>query len=126
MPRKPELELDLDVEQLQQKYAEERARRIRDDANAQYHSLTGELSDWANDPFAEPGFTRPAVPEEVEVLIMGAGFGGLLTAGQLRRRGVSQIRIIDKAGDFGGTWYWNRYPGAACDIESYIFLPLLE
>jgi cyclohexanone monooxygenase len=36
------------------------------------------------------------------------------------------VRIIEKGGNFGGTWYWNRYPGAACDIESYVYLPLLE
>jgi cation diffusion facilitator CzcD-associated flavoprotein CzcO len=39
---------------------------------------------------------------------------------------VADIRVIEKGGDFGGTWYWNRYPGAMCDVESYIYLPLLE
>ena len=59
-------------------------------------------------------------------MVIGGGFGGLMTAARLREDGVQDIRIIEKGGDFGGTWYWNRYPGAACDIESYIYLPLLE
>jgi cyclohexanone monooxygenase len=45
---------------------------------------------------------------------------------RLRAAGVEDLCIIEKGGDFGGTWYWNRYPGAACDTESYIYLPLLE
>ena len=60
------------------------------------------------------------------MVVIGGGFGGLLAGARLREAGVSDIRIIEKGGDFGGTWYWNRYPGAACDIESYIYLPLLE
>ena len=58
--------------------------------------------------------------------MIGGGFGGLLAGARLRERGVENIRIIEKGGDFGGTWYWNRYPGLACDVESYIYLPLLE
>ncbi|WP_397421602.1 flavin-containing monooxygenase, partial [Phenylobacterium sp.] len=69
---------------------------------------------------------RAALSEEVEVVVVGGGFGGQLAAARLREAGVDDIRIIEKGGDFGGTWYWNRYPGAACDIESYIYLPLLE
>ena len=60
------------------------------------------------------------------MVVIGGGFGGLLAGARLREAGVKDIRIIEKGGDFGGTWYWNRYPGAACDIESYIYLPLLE
>ena len=60
------------------------------------------------------------------MLIIGGGFGGLLAAARLQKAGITNIRIIEKAGDFGGTWYWNRYPGAQCDIESYMYLPLLE
>jgi cyclohexanone monooxygenase len=78
------------------------------------------------DPYVEPGFTRPALQEELEVLIVGGGFGGLLAAARLQKVGITNIRIIEKAGNFGGTWYWNRYPGAQCDVESYVYLPLLE
>jgi cyclohexanone monooxygenase len=58
--------------------------------------------------------------------VIGGGFAGLLAAARLREAGVEDLRMIEKGGDFGGTWYWNRYPGAACDVESYIYLPLLE
>ena len=70
----------------------------------------------------------PATPltDEVDVAIIGAGFGGLLTGARLRELGVQSIRLIDKAADVGGTWYWNRYPGIACDVESYVYMPLLE
>jgi cation diffusion facilitator CzcD-associated flavoprotein CzcO len=64
--------------------------------------------------------------DEVEVAIIGGGFGGLLAGARMREAGFSDIRMIEKAGDFGGTWYWNRYPGAMCDVESYCYFPLLE
>ncbi len=123
---KRELPSDFDVEALQRKYAEERAKRLRNDGNAQYQVLGDVLPDLDEDPHVEPGFTREPVVEDVDVLIMGGGFSGLLTAGRLREAGVESIRIIEKGGDFGGTWYWNRYPGCACDIESYIYIPMLE
>ena len=66
------------------------------------------------------------VSEEVDYLVVGAGYSGMLLSVRLLEAGITSIRIVDKAGDFGGTWYWNRYPGAACDIESYIYMPLLE
>jgi cyclohexanone monooxygenase len=74
----------------------------------------------------EPGFTREALNDEVEVAIIGGGFSGLVAGVRLREAGVENLRVIETGGDFGGTWYWNRYPGAQCDIESYIYLPLLE
>src|SRR5581483_4027997 len=77
-------------------------------------------------PFVEPGFTREPVTEDLDVLIIGAGFAGIQVAARLREAGRDNFRLLDPAGDFGGTWYWNRYPGAQCDIESYIYLPLLE
>ena len=58
--------------------------------------------------------------------MIGAGFSGLMAGARLKERGVTNFRIIEAGGDFGGTWYWNRYPGAQCDIESYCYLPLLE
>ena len=60
------------------------------------------------------------------MVLIGGGFGGLLAGARLRELGVEDMRIIEKGGDFGGTWYWNRYPGVACDVESYVYLPLLE
>ncbi len=118
--------LGFDPDALRQKYRQERDRRLRDDANAQYIETKGDFSHYVDDPYVEPGFTRAPLTDTVEVLIIGGGFGGLMAGAQLRLAGVESIRIIEKGGDFGGTWYWNRYPGAQCDIESYIYLPLLE
>ena len=114
------------LEEVRERYRIERAKRIRPDGVAQFKELTGDLADFDRDPFAEPGFTREPVDEEHEVLVVGGGFAGMLTTINLKAHGVEDIRIIDKAGDFGGTWYWNRYPGCMCDVESYTYLPLLE
>ncbi|MDP7737719.1 flavin-containing monooxygenase [Mycobacterium paragordonae] len=115
-----------DVEALRQKYAQERSRRLRPDGIAQYVEIAGEFARFAADPWAEGNFTREPVTDEVDVAIVGAGFGGLLTGVRLRQLGVESIRLIDRAADVGGTWYWNRYPGIACDVESYVYIPLLE
>jgi len=118
-------ELGFDLEEVRARYAAEREKRLRSDGNAQYREFTGSLEDLAHDPYT-PRTERAPVKEQVEVLIIGGGFGGLLAAVHLAKAGVTNIRIVERAGDFGGTWYWNRYPGAQCDIESYIYLPLLE
>ncbi|WP_375772148.1 NAD(P)/FAD-dependent oxidoreductase [Archangium gephyra] len=113
-------------EALRAKYRLEREKRLRSDGNAQYRDLSGLYADFDKDPYVEPGFTRAALTEKLDVLVVGGGFGGMLAAVRLRQAGVHSFRIIEKGGDFGGTWYWNRYPGAACDVESYIYMPLLE
>jgi cyclohexanone monooxygenase len=118
--------LGFDPDALREKYRQERDKRLRDDANAQYREVAGEFARYLDDPYVAPGFTRAALTDEVEVVVVGGGFGGLLAGARLREAGLDDVRIIEKGGDFGGTWYWNRYPGAACDIESYIYLPLLE
>lgn len=119
-------DLDFDPAALKAKYLEERDKRLRDDGNEQYVEVTAEFSHYVDDPYVEPGFSRAPLHDEVEVAIIGGGFGGLLMAARLREAGFDDIRMIEKAGDFGGTWYWNRYPGAMCDVESYCYLPLLE
>ncbi len=119
-------ELGFDPAALREKYAAERTRRLRADGNNQYQEITGAHEHYNFDPYVEPGFTRPALQEELEAVVVGGGFGGLLAAARLQKAGITNIRIIEKGGDFGGTWYWNRYPGAQCDIESYVYLPLLE
>ena len=118
--------LGFDPDALRERYRAERDRRLRADGNEQYREPRGALARYLDDPYADPNFTRDPLTDEVEVVVIGGGFGGLLVAARLREAGVEDIRILEKAGDFGGTWYWNRYPGAACDIESYIYLPLLE
>jgi cyclohexanone monooxygenase len=115
-----------DPDRLRRKYREERDRRLRDDGNAQYIEVKGRFRHYLDDPYVKPGFTRAPLSDEVEVAVVGGGFGGLLAGARLRQAGIESLRIIDPAGDFGGTWYWNRYPGIACDIESYTYLPLLE
>ena len=114
------------LEEVRERYRIEREKRIRPDGIAQFKELTGDLAEFDRDPFADPDFTRAPVDEEHEVLVVGGGFAGMLTSINLKAHGVEDIRIIDKAGDFGGTWYWNRYPGCMCDVESYTYLPLLE
>ena len=116
----------LDVAALRARYQSERERRLRSDGIEQYIEIAGDFSGYARDPWAEDVVERAPLFDEVDVALVGAGFGGLLTGARLRELGVDRIRLIDKAADVGGTWYWNRYPGVACDVESYIYMPLLE
>jgi cyclohexanone monooxygenase len=115
-----------DPEALREKYRLERDKRLRSDGNEQYVEVKGAFAHYVEDPYVAPGFVRAPLTDEVEVAVIGGGFGGLLAGARLRQAGVESLRIIEKGGDFGGTWYWNRYPGAMCDVESYIYLPLLE
>jgi len=125
LAQKMGMEISFDPEALLAKYRAERDKRIRPDGNEQYQQPKGDFSHFLDDPYVEP-FTREPLFDEVDVAVIGGGFGGLLAGARLREAGVKSIRMIEKGGDFGGTWYWNRYPGAACDVESYIYLPLLE
>ena len=111
------------IEELRQRYLQEQQKRLRPEGMAQWRELGEELD---RDPFVEPGFIRDPVVEETTVVIVGGGFAGMLTAIDLGKHGIHDVRIVEKAGDFGGTWYWNRYPGCMCDVESYVYLPLLE
>ncbi|MFW6093793.1 MAG: flavin-containing monooxygenase [Pseudomonadota bacterium] len=120
-------ELDFDPDELREKYRRERNKRIRSDGDEQYIEMDGAFAHFADeDPYAEPGYTREPLDEDVDVAIVGGGFSGMLAATRLKERGIDHVRIIESGADFGGTWYWNRYPGAQCDIESYCYLPLLE
>src|ERR1035437_7154321 len=116
------------ADELREKYQRERDKRIqlRREGIAQFQELKGIFADFDRDPYVEPGFVRPPIVEETDVVIVGAGFGGMMTAAHLFKSDGTTYRIIDQAGDFGGTWYWNRYPGCMCDVESYCYLPLLE
>jgi cation diffusion facilitator CzcD-associated flavoprotein CzcO len=118
--------LSFSPEALAEKYRIEREKRLRPEGMEQYVDLGKVFTNYVEDPHVEPGFTRDPIEADADVLVVGAGFSGMLTAVHLRMAGVEDVRIVEKAGDFGGTWYWNRYPGAACDTESYIYMPLLE
>ncbi|UJW32122.1 NAD(P)/FAD-dependent oxidoreductase [Saccharothrix sp. AJ9571] len=119
-------DLGFDPEELRARYRAERERRIRPDGNAQYQRPEGAFGSYAADPHADPDFHREPLHDRVDAIVVGGGFGGLLAGARLRQAGVDRIRLIDDGADFGGTWYWNRYPGIHCDIESYVYLPLLE
>src|SRR5580658_9684848 len=122
-----ETTLDFDPDTVRAKYAAERAKRIRTDGEAQYIEVAGQFAHYAeDDPYADPGLSRDPLTEDLEIAVIGGGFSGLLAGARLREAGLDDFRIIEAGGDFGGTWYWNRYPGAQCDIESYCYLPLLE
>jgi cyclohexanone monooxygenase len=119
--------LGFDPDELREKYRRERDKRIREDGADQYIELSGQFVTYAeHDPYVEPDFTRAPITDEVDVAIIGGGFSGLLAGARLAELGITDVRIVEAGGDFGGTWYWNRYPGAQCDIESYCYLPLLE
>ncbi|MEN9805782.1 MAG: hypothetical protein RL756_290 [Pseudomonadota bacterium] len=119
--------LGFDPDALRTRYREERDKRLRTDGDEQYVEITETFARYADvDPYVEPGFEREPLATEIDVAIIGGGFSGMLAAVRLRERGITDVRIIESGGDFGGTWYWNRYPGAQCDIESYCYLPLLE
>ena len=117
---------EIDPDAIRAKYLEERDKRLRADGNAQYRPFEGDFARFLEDPHVAPGFEREAISEDLDVVVIGGGFSGLCTGARLREAGVSNLRMIEIGGDFGGTWYWNRYPGAQCDIESYVYLPMLE
>jgi cation diffusion facilitator CzcD-associated flavoprotein CzcO len=115
----------VDTETLRRKYADERAKRLRPDGNDQYLQFTGRFADMLEDPYTER-VEREPLRDHVTFAFIGGGFGGLVTGARLKEAGAGDVRIVEKGGDFGGTWYWNRYPGAQCDTASMIYLPLLE
>jgi len=117
--------MTIDKDALKQKYAEERDKRLRADGNAQYVRLEGKFEDLATDPYT-PVKDRAPLTDHVTFAFIGGGFAGLVVGARLKQAGIESVRIIEKGGDFGGTWYWNRYPGAQCDTASMIYLPLLE
>jgi cyclohexanone monooxygenase len=116
----------IDKDALRAKYREERAKRLRPDGNAQYLRLKGgHLESYLYDPYT-PVAPREPLTDHVTFAFIGGGFAGLVTGARLKEAGIDDVRIIDKGGDFGGTWYWNRYPGAMCDTASFVYMPLLE
>ncbi|MEQ8691808.1 MAG: NAD(P)-binding protein, partial [Pseudomonadales bacterium] len=110
-----EEQLDFDPEALRAKYRAERDKRLRTDGNTQYQEVAGDFSRYVDDPYVTEEIEREPLTDLVEVLIVGGGFGGLIMGARLSEAGINDFRIVEKGGDFGGTWYWNRYPGAACD-----------
>ena len=116
---------DPERKSLRDRYRAERDKRLRSDGNDQYIEPSGRFSNLLEDPYTVV-VPRDPIDEEVTVLVIGAGFAGLVTGARLKQAGINDVRLIDKAGDVGGVWYWNRYPGAMCDTAAMIYLPLLE
>jgi len=114
----------IDKEALRRKYREERDKRLRPDGNDQYLRLAGTLAHYLDDPYT-PRLEREPKTDHRTVVMIGGGFAGLVVGARLREAGVD-VRIVEKGGDFGGTWYWNRYPGAQCDTAAMVYMPLLE
>ena len=114
-----------DRDALREKYRAERDKRLRPDGNDQYLEPTGRFAHLLDDPYTAV-VDRPPVREDVNVAVIGSGFAGLVVGAKLKQAGVTDVRLIDKAGDVGGVWYWNRYPGAMCDTAAMIYLPMLE
>ncbi|MFJ8927696.1 flavin-containing monooxygenase [Streptomyces sp. NPDC102364] len=112
--------------ELRERYRIERERRVRSDGASQYRSTTAEFGYFAADPYAGEVAEREPLRDTVDVAVVGGGFGGILAGARMRQQGLAKVRVIEQGGDFGGTWYWNRYPGIHCDIESHVYLPMLD
>ncbi|HTH28761.1 MAG TPA: NAD(P)/FAD-dependent oxidoreductase [Sphingobium sp.] len=118
---------EVNIPALTEKYRQERDKRLRRDNEAQYAPPADHLTHDTveHDPFM-PVVPRDAITEDLDVAILGAGWSGITAAYHLTQAGITNFRNIDHAGSFGGTWYWNRYPGIQCDNDAYCYLPLLE
>ena len=117
---------EIDIPAMREKYRQERDKRVRREGQNQYVRPVGDFADtYEGDPHM-PVQPRAPRSEEIDVAVLGAGLSGLMAGAQLSKAGVTNVRLIDHAGDFGGVWYWNRYPGIQCDNDAYCYLPMLE
>jgi cation diffusion facilitator CzcD-associated flavoprotein CzcO len=122
----PQVPSPAELAALRQRYRLERERRVRPDGARQYRSTDAEFGYYAADPYVDEVTEREPLRDAVDVAVIGGGFGGILAGARMRQQGLERVRIVEKGGDFGGTWYWNRYPGIHCDIESHVYLPMLD
>ncbi len=117
---------DIDMAALREKYRREREKRLRKEGSKQYVELEDDFAGYYETDPHTPVVPRDPISADIDVAVLGGGFGGLLSAAHLKKSGVEDVRIIELGGDFGGVWYWNRYPGIQCDNESYCYIPMLE
>lgn len=117
---------DIDIAALREKYRQEREKRLRKEGSKQYIELEDDFAGYYETDPHSPPLVRDPISADIDVAVLGGGFAGLLSAAHLKKAGVEDVRIIELGGDFGGVWYWNRYPGIQCDNESYCYIPMLE
>lgn len=117
---------EIDIAALRERYRQERVRRMRPEGQNQYVKAEADFAaTYEDDPYLEVQAREP-LSEDIDVAILGAGWSGIMAGVHLRNAGVHDFRHIEHAGDFGGVWYWNRYPGIQCDNDAYCYLPMLE
>jgi cyclohexanone monooxygenase len=117
---------DIDIDALRDKYLYERDKRLRPEGSTQYLELKGDFAEFAEVDPHTPVTPRMPINEDIEVAVLGGGIAGLLAGAYLKKAGVDDVHVIEMGGDFGGVWYWNRYPGIQCDNDAYCYIPLLE
>jgi cyclohexanone monooxygenase len=117
---------DIDIDALRKKYRHERDKRLRADGSTQYLELKDDFAEFAEVDPHTPVTPRTPINEDIEVAVLGGGIAGLLAGAYLKKNGVDDVHIIEMAGDFGGVWYWNRFPGIQCDNDAYCYIPMLE
>jgi cyclohexanone monooxygenase len=117
---------DIDIDALREKYRHEREKRLRPEGSKQYIELTDDFAEYYETDPHTPPVVRNAISEDVDVAVLGGGIAGLLCASYLKKAGIDDVHVIEMGGDFGGVWYWNRFPGIQCDNDSYCYIPLLE
>lgn len=117
---------DIDIDALREKYLHERDKRLRPEGSKQYLELTGDFAEFAEVDPHTPVTLRTPITEDIEVAVLGGGIAGLLAGAYLKKAGVDDVHVIEMGGDFGGVWYWNRFPGIQCDNDAYCYIPMLE
>jgi cyclohexanone monooxygenase len=121
-----EVKVDFDPNEVLDRYAQQRELRMSSPTQ-RVTTKRGASADTLRtfDPYS-PRIEREPLHITVDVAVLGGGFGGISAGKWLKECGIENFHIIEQGGDFGGTWYWNRYPGAQCDMQSYLYMPYLE
>src|SRR5689334_5065660 len=117
---------DIDIDSLREKYTHERNKRLRPEGATQYLELKDDFAEFAEVDPHTPVTPRTPIAEDIEVAVLGGGIAGLLAGAYLKKGGVDDVHVIEMGGDFGGVWYWNRFPGIQCDNDAYCYIPMLE
>ena len=117
---------DIDIDALREKYLHERDKRLRPEGSKQYLELKDDFAEFSEVDPHTPMTPRTPIEEDIEVAVLGGGIAGLLAGAYLKKAGVDDVRVIEMGGDFGGVWYWNRFPGIQCDNDAYCYIPMLE